>query len=132
MLEDLRLLCNSSGLPGTFSYGNQYFNYETYVVFKKELTLNVTLALLAVFVVVLSITINFVVSFMIVSCVVLVDLFLFGILAYWNLTLNHITIINIVMAIGLAVDYSAHIGHAYLQASNDVYNRHGDIMTNHQ
>ena len=131
MLEDLRSLCNQSELPGTFSYGDQYFNYETYVVFKKELTLNVTLALLAVFVVVLSITINFVVSFMIVSCVVLVDLFLFGLLAYWNLTLNHITIINIVMAIGLAVDYSAHIGHAYLLAQNDVYNRHGDIMTNH-
>lgn len=91
-----------------------------------------TLAVLAVFVVVFSITINFVVSFMIVSCVILVDLFLFGILAYWNVTLNHITIINIVMALGLAVDYSAHIGHAYLLAQNEVYNRHGDIMTNHQ
>lgn len=90
-----------------------------------------TLAVLAVFVVVLSITINFIVSFMIVSCVMLVDLFLFGILAYWNVTLNHITIINIIMALGLAVDYSAHIGHAYLLAKNEVYNRHGDIMTNH-
>ena len=116
MLQDLRSLCEESKLPGTFSYSDQYLNYETYVVFKKELTINVTLAALAVFIVVLSVTMNFIVSFMIVSCVVLVDLFLFGILAYWSVSLNHITIINIVMALGLAVDYSAHIGHAYLLA----------------
>ena len=48
----------------------------------------------------------------------LVDLFLFGILAYWHITLNHITILNIVMAIGLAVDYSAHIGHAYVTSKD--------------
>ena len=44
----------------------------------------------------------------------LVDLFLFGLLAFWGVTLNVFTMINIVMALGLAVDYSAHIGHAYL------------------
>jgi Niemann-Pick C1 protein len=57
-------------------------------------------------------------------CVALVDLFLFALLAFWKVTLNSVTGINIVIAIGLAVDYSAHIGHAYLyvdppEASDD-------------
>ena len=47
-------------------------------------------------------------------CVGLVDLFLLSLLTFWGFTLNSVTIVNCVIAIGLAVDYSAHIGHAYL------------------
>ena len=60
------------------------------------------------------VTANFTVTLLVLLCVCLVDLFLFGLLAFWDVTLNVITVINIVMALGLAVDYSAHIGHAYL------------------
>lgn len=44
----------------------------------------------------------------------LVDLNLFGLMTYWGMDLNTISVINLVLAVGLAVDYSAHIGHAYL------------------
>jgi len=46
-------------------------------------------------------------------CVFLVILFLFSLLPFWNLTLNSITIVNVVIALGLSVDYSAHIGHSF-------------------
>jgi Niemann-Pick C1 protein len=72
------------------------------------------LALIAVLVVLLLFTGNVTVSMMVLFCVGLVDLFLFGLLTFWKVTLNSVTIINVVIAIGLAVDYSAHIGHAYL------------------
>ena len=75
---------------------------------------NVLFALLAVFVVILVVTANLTVSLLVLMCVGLVDIFLFGLLAFWGVTLNVITVINIVMALGLAVDYSAHIGHSYL------------------
>merc|ERR1712228_67330 len=37
-----------------------------------------------------------------------------GFLHFWNITIDIISCINIVLAIGLCVDYSVHIGHAYL------------------
>lgn len=33
---------------------------------------------------------------------------------FWNLTIDTVTCIQLVLAIGLAVDYSAHIGHTYM------------------
>ena len=47
-------------------------------------------------------------------CVLLVDLFLTALIFYWNLNFNPLVVINIVIAIGLSVDYSAHISHSYL------------------
>ena len=38
---------------------------------------------------------------------------LFGLMYIWNVSLNSISMIIIVMAIGFAVDYSAHVAHAF-------------------
>lgn len=114
MLTDLQAICDNSPLPKTFVYGQSFYNYESYVVFAKEANMNIILALVAVLIVLLVFTGNVTVSLFVLTCVGLVDLFLFGLLTFWNVTLNSVTIINVVIAIGLAVDYSAHIGHAYL------------------
>ena len=37
-----------------------------------------------------------------------------GMLHFWNMTIDTLSCINIVLAIGLCVDYSAHIAHAYI------------------
>lgn len=49
-----------------------------------------------------------------VFSILLVDFFLYALLFYWGLTFNNIIVINIVVALGLSVDYSAHIAHTYL------------------
>lgn len=94
--------------------------------------MNVTLALVAVFVVLLLFTGNFKVTFFVLLCVGLVDLFLFGLLTFWEVTLNSVTIINVVIALGLAVDYSAHIGHAYLTVDTPEKDEDGKLLTNHE
>lgn len=83
-------------------------------MFSRELIQNVLSALVAVYIVIYLVTGNVIVTNMVLLCVTLVDLFLFGLLAFWNVELNSVTVVNIVIAIGLAVDYSAHIGHSYL------------------
>ena len=42
---------------------------------------------------------------------------LFGLMVIWDVSLNSVSMINLVMAIGFAVDYSAHIAHAYITSS---------------
>jgi len=102
------------------------------VVFNKETILNITLALLAVFMVLMVITANLTITLFILFCVVLVDLFLFSLLAFWDVTLNSVTVVNIVIAIGLAVDYSAHIGHTYLTIDPPSVDENGTPLTNYE
>ena len=37
-----------------------------------------------------------------------------GLIYYWGLTIDTVTSINLILAVGLAVDYAAHIGHAFM------------------
>ena len=53
-------------------------------------------------------------TFLVVCCVILVDFFLLALLHYWSLTLNFMVMVNMIFAIGLAVDFSSHIAHTYL------------------
>lgn len=46
--------------------------------------------------------------------VILVDLYILGLIYYWGLTLNPLVVVNIIVAIGTSVDFSAHIAYAYL------------------
>ena len=130
LLEDLRAIQNEFGIDRTFSFSQRYYDYESYVVFAHEATLNVILALLAVFCVLIFVTANLVVTFFVLFCVILVDLFLFAFLSLLGVALNSVTVVNITIAIGLAVDYSAHIAHAYLTVDPPETSENGEPMTN--
>mmetsp|Transcript_27376 Transcript_27376/g.41640 ORF Transcript_27376/g.41640 Transcript_27376/m.41640 type:complete len:88 (+) Transcript_27376:2209-2472(+) len=87
--------------------------------------MNIGLAMVAVFFVLIVVTASIQMTLFILFCVGLVDLFLFGLLGFWGVTLNSVTVVNIVIAIGLAVDYSAHIGHSYLTVAPPETNKEG-------
>ncbi|KAK3100363.1 hypothetical protein FSP39_018780 [Pinctada imbricata] len=42
---------------------------------------------------------------------------MFGFMYYWNLELNPVTMVCLIMTVGFSVDFSAHICHAYLSVS---------------
>ena len=49
-------------------------------------------------------------------CVMITDIFLAGLIYFWDLTLNPMVMLNIVISIGTSVDFSAHIAYSYLTA----------------
>lgn len=132
LLLDLRRICETHGVGSTFSYTQSYLDFESYVVFDKETILNVALALVAVFFILIIFTANLIVSCLVLLCVALVDLFLFSLLTWWDVALNSVTVVHIVVAIGLSVDYSAHIGHAFLTIDPPETDEHGNVLTDHQ
>ena len=87
---------------------------EQYVVFVQETMLSVGLSILAVFFVVMFITGSVPVTLLVVLAVLLVDLYLLALIHFWDLTMNNIIVVNLVIGLGLSVDYSAHIAHSYL------------------
>ena len=102
------------GLEGTFSYSAEYLDFEQFFYFQEETILSCSLSIFAVCLIIFFITASIEVTLLVTFCVLLVDLFLCGLIYYWYLSFNPLVVINIVIAIGLSVDYSAHIAHTYL------------------
>lgn len=75
---------------------------------------SVGLSLCAVFIVVLFITGSLPVTALVTMSVLLVDVFLLALVHYWDLTMNSIVTVFLVIGLGLAVDYASHISHTYL------------------
>ena len=59
---------------------------------------------------------NFIAAFYVLLMVVMVDVDILGLMWLSGLTIDSVTIINLVLAIGLVVDYSAHIAHSFVVA----------------
>ena len=53
-------------------------------------------------------------TFYVTFVVILVNVYMLGICHVWGLTINNYFTINMSFALGIAVDYSVHIGHTYL------------------
>ena len=114
MLIDLRYIEGEFAVGPTFSYHWQFYDYEQYFVLIKEFTATLISSVTAVLIVILIISSSFPVTALVSVCILMTDLFLAGLIFYWNLTLNHVVVIQLVLAIGTSVDYSAHIAYAYL------------------
>ena len=70
----------------------------------------------AIFIVVLVLLANLSICIMVLLTVIFTLVDIVGFLHFWNITIDIISCVNIVLAIGLCVDYSVHIGHAFLVA----------------
>ena len=95
----------------------QFLDFERWFTFTSEMTLCLTLSIAVILCIVLIVTANAYVTVLVGLCVGICDLFLFGLIHYWDLTLNPILLMHIIVSIGVSVDYSAHIAYAYLVES---------------
>ena len=104
---------------GAFPITRPFIFFEQYAITSRETIRNLLIAALAVLVVTSPFLVDCTVTFLVVLNFAALTCELFGLMVIWGVSLNSVSMINLVMAIGFAVDYSAHIAHAYV-ASNKV------------
>ncbi|KAK7065466.1 Patched domain-containing protein 3 [Halocaridina rubra] len=97
-----------------YSWARAYSGWETDMVIKQELYMNMGLAMLVVFLVTLLLIANIATSLMVLFCVVLTLVDVGALMHWWGLTIDTVSCIGLVLAIGLCVDYAAHIGHTFM------------------
>lgn len=97
--------------------------FEQYAIIGRETTRNLIIAALAVLVVTSLFLVNLTVTLLVVVNFVALVLELFALMFIWDVSLNGVSMITLVMAIGFAVDYSAHIAHAFVMSEEDTPNR---------
>ena len=80
----------------------------------EELYRNIFLATVCVFATTWLLLFNLTASVLVLGCVVLTLVNVGGFIHFWGLTIDTVSCINLIIAVGLCVDYSAHIVHNFL------------------
>ena len=112
------LLANFS-LPA-FSHSKVYLAWETDNTIAWELWRNVGLAVLCILLTSLLLLANLRVCLAILATVLATLTDIIGFLHFWGVTIDIVSSINLVIAVGLCVDYSVHVAHAYTVSGSGV------------
>ncbi|KAK7258292.1 hypothetical protein RIF29_23865 [Crotalaria pallida] len=102
-----------------FPYSVFYIFFEQYLDIWKIALINIAIALGAVFVVCLVLTSSFWSSAIILLVLVMIILDLMGVMAILGVQLNAVSVVNLIMSIGIAVEFCVHITHAFMVSSGD-------------
>ncbi|XP_052073825.1 NPC1-like intracellular cholesterol transporter 1 isoform X1 [Mytilus californianus] len=115
-MESLRDITDQMGFSTgkCFPYAVQYLTYETNKILQVELYRNLALAGVCVFIVTLLLIANLWTSLIVFTCVIFTLIDVAGTLYFWDVTIDTASSILLTLSVGLAVDYSAHIGHTYM------------------
>lgn len=97
-----------------FPYSFVYLGWETNKVISEELFRNMGLALMTVFLVTLLVLANLGTCLLVFTCVGFTLVNITGTMHFWGLTIDTVSTICLVLAVGLSVDYSSHVGHTFM------------------
>ena len=118
--QAVREVIQEAASPYNFSHTRVYAMWETDVIIGGELWRNLGLSITCVVFITFLLLCNLQICLMVVFMVSLSLTDIIGFLHFWNITIDIISCINIVLAVGLCVDYSVHIGHSYLVTKGKV------------
>jgi Niemann-Pick C1 protein len=110
-------------LPTAFPYSEKFIAIEGFKIIRKELFLNVGLALLAVGVIVLLTVPSPITAIVITVNVAFCIVEILGFMHALGIAIDSVSVINIVLAVGLSIDYSAHVGHCFMTKGGDDKNK---------
>ena len=113
-MNRIKNLISEANITGkVFPISIFYPAWETDEVIAKELYRNIGLAFICIFITTLFLINNVITSFLVIFCVMLSLVDVAGFMYFWGVTIDTVSCVNLIIAIGLCVDYAAHIAHRY-------------------
>jgi hypothetical protein len=97
-----------------FPWSYTFTKWEAFKIIEEELFQNVILCLVAVLVITTLLIGHPGCSGLVFVCVTMTVLDILGCMYFWGLFIDNVSVIQTVIAIGLCVDYAAHIGHCFM------------------
>ncbi|CAM9765761.1 unnamed protein product, partial [Scytosiphon promiscuus] len=114
-LKDSRKVVGESTLdPQPLAFSGYFIFSEQFLVIYEELIVNYVLALVAVAVLSVFVLGKLKIVALVCFTVMIIDVELLGFVYHWRLDVNSLTVIELIMAVGLVVDYMVHIVHYFL------------------
>ncbi|KAL9395386.1 hypothetical protein Peur_009639 [Populus x canadensis] len=111
-----------------FPYSVFYMFFEQYLDIWRTALINLAIAIGAVFVVCLVITCSLWSSAIILLVLAMIVVDLMGVMAILNIQLNAVSVVNLVMSVGIGVEFCVHLTHAFSVSSGDRDQRVRDAL----
>lgn len=93
-----------------FPYSIFYVYYEQYLTIKKDAVVSLIVSLLEIFVVTLLLMgLDFHSALIMVFTILMILQDLLGLMAFWDISMNAVSLVNLVMAVGICVEFCSHI-----------------------
>jgi len=97
-----------------FAMSQPYSRWEVDEIIGQELYRNLLIAIICVLIVTLVFIADFRACMFVFLCVVLNLVNVIGYMHFWGLTIDIVVSSNILISVGLCVDFSAHVAHAFM------------------
>jgi len=110
-------------LPPSFVHSNIYLGVEGFKIVRSELFMNVGLAIVSVAIIVLFAVASFMTALLITLNVAFCIVEILGFMWAIGIAIDSVSVINVVLAVGLSVDCSAHVGHTFMVKGGSNWNR---------
>ncbi|XP_034952079.1 patched domain-containing protein 3 [Chelonus insularis] len=115
MVKELRRICNESPLNATVFHPYFVFFDQFELVLPTSIQCLVFGALIMMLISFIFIP-NVLCSLWVAFCIISIELGVAGYMALWDVNLDSISMINLIMCIGFSVDFTAHICYAYMSS----------------
>ncbi|XP_076646594.1 NPC intracellular cholesterol transporter 1 homolog 1b [Halictus rubicundus] len=100
-----------------FPYSVFYVYYEQYLTIWREAVSSLGFSLCIIFLVTALLTgFSLFSAVMVVLTVLMIIVNIGGLMYWWNIELNAVSLVNLVMAVGISVEFCSHIIHSYLHS----------------
>lgn len=116
IMEEVRHIADTADIKGGKCFSYSLFHIFTEVIryVETEIMRNFILAGVAIFIVTLVLIVDLITSFFVLVCVGLTTLDIMGSIHFWDFYLDVNMVVLLIISIGLAVDFSAHIGYTFM------------------
>ncbi|XP_030839104.1 patched domain-containing protein 3 isoform X3 [Strongylocentrotus purpuratus] len=116
MMADVRERAEKADLNMT-AFSPLFIIYEQFVVVLPLTLQNILIAVGCMFVIALLLIPHPFCAVMVTACIVSIQIGIIGYMSLWDVRLDGISMINIILCIGFSVDFSAHITYAFLSSN---------------
>ena len=115
MVRELRKICQDSPLNASV--------FHPYFVFFDQFELVVPISIQSMIIGAVSMMVicyifipNMICCFLVAFCIISIEIGVAGYMALWDVNLDSISMINLIMCIGFSIDFTAHICYAYMSS----------------
>ncbi|XP_017879990.1 NPC intracellular cholesterol transporter 1 isoform X1 [Ceratina calcarata] len=115
-----------------FPYSVFYVFYEQYLTMWPDTLFSIGISLIAIFVVTfLLMGLDIFSSIVVVITITMIVVNIGGLMYWWHITLNAVSLVNLVMAVGIAVEFCSHLVHSFsVSVRTTRVDRVADALTN--
>jgi Niemann-Pick C1 protein len=124
------LLDKELGLHGSFPYSIYYIYFAQYMYLPRVTATNILIASCAVVGTTFILMASPTSSIFILVCLMMITIHLMALMSVWGIYLNALSVVNLVMSIGISVEFCVHITKSFLIATGSHKKRTEDALVN--